>query len=214
MLQVVSVISNIVAYRLSPVFSLSPRKSRHPLSGWLINISWHFKLGICSRPCFAYPCWHLRAWTGLGVNVCWFCFQRGNLLLEPICVLPSSCTGDGIASACWCGCLQVAFPPKHLQLSSQHLCSLMLWFIAIISGIKESASEILAPVKLMAKFPPCTKKSDFAVWRTWKKFDLILGCHLSDLIFVYVKRPPCTAKITWGNLAELHCFSLEMVPSL
>lgn len=126
MLQVVSVISNIVAYQLSPVYSLSLRKSRHPLSGWLINISWHFKLGICSRPCFAYPCWHLRAWTGLGVNVCWFCFQRGNLLLEPICVLPSSCTGDGIASVCWCGCLQVAFPPKHLQPSSQHLCSLVL----------------------------------------------------------------------------------------
>lgn len=87
MLQVVSVISNIVAYRLSLW------KSRDPLSGWLINLSWHFTLGICSRPCFAYPCRHLRARAGLGVAVCWFCFQRGNLLLEPVYVLPSSCTG-------------------------------------------------------------------------------------------------------------------------
>lgn len=40
------------------------------------------------------------------------------------------------------------------------------------------------------------------MWRTWKKLYLILGCHLSDLIFVYVRRPPCTAKTMCGNLAE------------
>lgn len=93
MLQVISVFSNIVAYQLSSIFSSSLWKSRHPLSGWLVDIPWHFNLelapgfALLTLPCTREP----RA--GLGVAGCWFCFQRGNLLLGPVCVLPSSCTG-------------------------------------------------------------------------------------------------------------------------
>lgn len=47
----------------------------------------------------------------------------------------------------------------------QHLCSPLFWFTALTSGIKkQSAREILAPVKLMAKLPPCSKKGDYARW--------------------------------------------------
>lgn len=58
----------------------------------------------------------------------------------------------------------------------------------------------------MAKFPPCSKKWDFAWWVQCagleKKLDLIVGRRLRDLIFACVRRPPCTAKAVQRNLAE------------
>lgn len=96
----------------------------------------------------------------------------------------------------------------------QHLCSALSGFTALTSGIKkQSAREILALVKEMAKFPLCPRNGIMHggyIW-TWKRSDLVLGWHPCGLIFVC----PCSAKKPhWGCLWDSQSCTSEMVSAL
>lgn len=84
----------------------------------------------------------------------------------------------------------------------QHICSALFWFTALTSGIKKQAArEILAPVKLMAELPLCSKKWDYTWWVQLDLKKVRFGAGVAPLgpdFCVSLQCQSCAKNPCWG----------------